>query len=222
MPPQVQPTCRAMLRAVPRGRSFFGWGTTTVIAPFLNLWGDPLILTSSKPSAFGRLTMSRLLRSMRNYIHTIDVEPHWQVVRLDRDLGHPHHFADHLRVGRPRLMERDRATVWGRKPELVQGGPGRPEATWRSAREWRAMTAGCERNRGGHCQRSEVTQVAREHGEAAMAISAKPGDRVPARGVTSVWVCSCSPVGRGDVQAAGVGGPPSGGWQVLVVAASGR
>ena len=47
-------------------------------------------------------------------------------------------------------------------------------------------------------------------------------DRVPARGVTSVWVCSCSPVGRGDVQAAGVGGPPSGGWQVLVVAASGR
>ena len=55
-----------MLLAVPRGRSFFGWGTTTVIAPFLNLWCDPLMLTGSKPSALRRLTMSRLLRSMRN------------------------------------------------------------------------------------------------------------------------------------------------------------
>ena len=59
-----------MLRAVPSGRSFFGWGTTTVIAPFLNLWCDPLMLTNSKPSALRRLTMSRLLRSILNYMHT--------------------------------------------------------------------------------------------------------------------------------------------------------
>lgn len=59
-----------MLRAVPSGRSFFGWGTTTVILPFLNLWCDPFTLTSSKPSALRRLTISRLLRGMRNYIHT--------------------------------------------------------------------------------------------------------------------------------------------------------
>ena len=68
--PQVQPTSLAMFRAVPSGRSFFGWGTITVIAPFRNLWCDPLMFTNSKPSAFRRLTMSRLLRSMRNYIHT--------------------------------------------------------------------------------------------------------------------------------------------------------
>ena len=81
MPPQVQPTCFAMLRAVPRGRSFFGWGTTTMIVPFLNLWCDPLTLTSSKPSASRRLTMSRLLRSMRNYIHTVDIGHNGQAAR---------------------------------------------------------------------------------------------------------------------------------------------
>ena len=59
-----------MLRAVPEGKSFFGCGTTTVIAPFLNLWCDPLTLTSSNPSALRRLTMSRPVRNMRNYIHT--------------------------------------------------------------------------------------------------------------------------------------------------------
>ena len=59
-----------MPRAVPRGRSFFGCGTTTVIVPLVNLWCDPRVFTSSKPSALRRLTMSRLLRSMRNYIHT--------------------------------------------------------------------------------------------------------------------------------------------------------
>lgn len=59
-----------MLRAVPSGRSFFGCGTITVTGPFLDLWCDPLMLTSLKPSASIRLTMSRLLRIMRNYIHT--------------------------------------------------------------------------------------------------------------------------------------------------------
>ena len=63
-----------MLRAVPSGRSFFGCGTTTVIGPFLNLWCDPLMLTSSKPSALRRWTMSRLLRSMHKYIHTIGIQ----------------------------------------------------------------------------------------------------------------------------------------------------
>ena len=63
-----------MLLAVPSGRSFLGCGTTTVIGPFLNLWCDPLMLTSSKPSALRRLTMSRLLRSIHKYIHTTGIQ----------------------------------------------------------------------------------------------------------------------------------------------------
>ncbi len=63
-----------MLRAVPKGKSFFGCGTTMVIVPFLNLWCDPLTLTNSNRSALRRLTMSRQLRNMRNYIHTTTSE----------------------------------------------------------------------------------------------------------------------------------------------------
>ena len=64
-----------MLRAVPSGKSFFGCGTTTTIPPFLNLWCEPLTLTSLKPSALRRLTISWLLRGMRNNIHTAAVQP---------------------------------------------------------------------------------------------------------------------------------------------------
>ena len=64
-----------MLRAVPSGKSFFGCGTTTTIPPFLNLWCEPLTLTSLKPSALRRLTISWLLRGMRNNIHTPAVQP---------------------------------------------------------------------------------------------------------------------------------------------------
>ncbi len=44
-------------------------GATTVMAPFLNFWCGPLMLTNSKPSALSRLMMARLLRTMRKYMH---------------------------------------------------------------------------------------------------------------------------------------------------------
>ena len=69
----IQPAWRAMLRAVPFGRSFFGCGTMTVLSPLRNLWCDPLIEISSKPSALSRLTILLLSRSMCIYIHIIAV-----------------------------------------------------------------------------------------------------------------------------------------------------
>ena len=75
-----------MLRAVPTGRSFFGCGTTTVIPPFLNLWWEPLTLTSSKPSALRRLTISRLLRGIHNYIHTSSIRRNLTAPRLPLNL----------------------------------------------------------------------------------------------------------------------------------------
>ena len=66
----IQPACLAMLRAVPFGRSFFGCGTITVLSPLRNFWCEPLAEINSNPSAFRRLIICLLFRSIHNYIHT--------------------------------------------------------------------------------------------------------------------------------------------------------
>jgi hypothetical protein len=66
--PASQPAARAIWRAVPIGRSFFGCGTVTRAFPFTYWWCDPAVALSTHPSRLRRWMILRLSRSIMRMI----------------------------------------------------------------------------------------------------------------------------------------------------------